>query len=782
MRDSFDLRAIGDGKPVADSDFSETLVDYLFNSDKPRFLFDDLHHFSGAFYRQHLYADIMLPRVRHMLAAVIERVWEQTAQVLFPAESISSGRNACNLVKKYDKRIRSARTDYRPNPALRIVDPKGVLSTYRLNEVLDSAEVKYKIVEPNRNRATARLQVLQTAYPDKIIISPSGMESALQAMASGPEISNRQMFRDEDFEAFWIGVCYLSHQGVLADDVAFSRNGNFETFAFFQMRYGLVPFRPKADAGLIFPDGHTLTPAEYLKVIFAHMLEVVPQGIMTDMSTNMAMRMIMLEDMRVNGWKHPQWGKLDLSKVNPDLINLPPEHDKEFAALADQVVAFIAKYDSIRELWTVDGLRGYGAARVKELERRLGKLEPDVAALQARIVGPVNERLDITNALQGRRAPIVTMQTPYKTDGRFYGPDGKPALFANDAFARSDKRIQAVLKLGMGVAETPKMPTADGQFGDILVLGDRRAGKYAKEWAAKHGETVIQQGRGLRSSFEAGNFEQDVVERTKTAIIAAAEHCREAFPGVAVTHSENAERVYAAFAKNPKVIAAPGGNKIEALHKIADWQERIRRQGREALFMENWETSPLLVPLRVYSRLLQFGVVPRAHAFPLHVGDLVEKDGAFSIESRSLADDIRVIADYIKAVDRAEEEAPYLVKGLLHTLALADIYYDADLNRAAGNGKPLIDVQTIPLDAKMELEKDRKAFMQLRGEIREILLGPQIQTLDLEDVSRDMARIDPTFWRRWMAMEGQRRAQPVEGPRPGRLTRIKGPDTGSPAP
>lgn len=781
MRDSFDLQAIGDGKPVADSDFSETLINYLFDADKPRFLFDDLHHFSVAFHRQHLYADVMLPRVKHMLSVFTERVSEQNMPVLFVPESISNGRNAYEVASKYGKRVRAGRKDYQPNAALRIKDESGVLSTYRLNEVLDTIVIKDRIIEPNKNRATARLQAFQTLHPDKIVVSPSGMESALQCMAMGPEISNRQTFRDEDFEAFWIGVCYLSHVAALEGDVAFSRNGNFETFAFFQMRYGIIPFRPKADAELVFANGDQVTPHDFLRMVFAHMLEVVPQGFVTDMSSNIAMRMIMLEEMRTKGWRHPEWGGLDLKKVNPGLMDLPGHHDKAFAELANQVIAFMDQHNCMRELWKADGLRDYGMRLAKNLKR--SQFVPkSVAELQSEILPPVAEQLDVTKALQGKRAPLVTMQTPYQHDGKFFAPANEPVLFAQNAFGRSDKRVQAALELATGVEETAKMPIVDGQFGDILVLGDRRAGKYAKEWATQNGVTVVQDGRGLRSSFEDANFEQAVVEKTKAAITGAADYCREAFPGAAVTHTENTERVYNAFARNPKVIAAPGGNKIETLHKIADWQKRIRRQGREALFMENWETSPLLVPLRIYSRLLQFGIVPKAHAFPLHVGDMVEKDGKFSIESRSLVDDIRAMAAYMKGVDFAEEEQPALLKGLLHSLALADIYYSVELNRAAGNGKPLIDMQTIPLDVKAGLEKDRGAFMELRQDIRAILLGPQIQTLDMEDVSRDMAKIDPTFWRRWMEADGFRRAQPAQGERQGRLTIIKGPDTGIPVP
>jgi hypothetical protein len=781
MRDSFDLDAIGNGKPVADSDFSETLINYLFNPDKPRFLFDDLHHFSGAFHRQHLYADVMLPRVKHMLTVFAERVREQSVPVLFVPESISNGRNAYAIAGKYDKRIRAGRKDYQPNAALRIRDDKGILSTYRLNEVLDTTVIKDSIIEPNKNRATARLQAFQTLHPDKIAVSPSGMEAALQCMALGPEISNRQTFRDEDFEAFWIGVCFLSHVAALEGDVAFSRNGNFETFAFFQMRYGMIPFRPKADAELVFANGDQVTPHDFLRMVFAHMLEVVPQGFVTDMSSNIAMRMIMLEEMRTKGWKHPEWGGLDLKKVNPGLMDLPGHHDKAFADLANQVIAFMDQHNCMRELWKADGLHDYGVRRARNLKR--SQFVPkSVAELQNEILPPVAEQLDVTKALQGKRVPLITMQTPYQHNGKFFAPENEPVLFAQNAFARSDKRIQAALELATGVEETPKMPIADGQFGDILVLGDRRAGKYAKEWSAQHGLAVVQEGRGLRSSFEAANFEQAVVDKTKAAIVAAADYCREAYSGVAVMHTENTERVYNAFTRNPKVIAAPGGNKIEAMHKVADWQKRIRRQGREALFMENWETSPVLVQLRVYSRLLQFGIVPKAHAFPLHVGDLVEKNGQFSIESRSLVDDIRAMAAYVKEIDFAEEEQPAVLKGLLHSLALADIYYSTELNRAAGDGKPLIDVQTIPLDVKAGLEKDRAAFMELRKEIRAILMGPQIQTLDMEDVSRDMAKIDPTFWRRWMDVDGQRRAQPTEGERQGRLTTIKGPDAGIPVP
>ena len=66
MKSSFNLSGV---KPGADADFARRLVDYLFDFTGPKYLFDDLYHFSVRHYKRHQNNRNMLPVVKLMLTA-----------------------------------------------------------------------------------------------------------------------------------------------------------------------------------------------------------------------------------------------------------------------------------------------------------------------------------------------------------------------------------------------------------------------------------------------------------------------------------------------------------------------------------------------------------------------------------------------------------------------------------------------------------------------------------------------------------------------------------------
>lgn len=761
MRNSLDLfRVRADGsKSVA-----QTLVDYLFDPSGPKFLFDDIHNFSGRHYARHATARNMLPVVKLMLAKFIERTAGQDTGFLFVPEAITNGKIYYDHAKKHEKRIRESRG--------------GRLVTYRMGEVLNKGELDL-LTEKNKNAALNRLQGLHALFPRDAVISPTGMEAMLKTLVNEPGFTNYQMLRDEDFEAFWIGVCLTSDRGVFTDDVAYSRNGNFETFALFLTQYGVVPFRPKADTEIVFPDGKQVTPCDYVGMIFSYMRDVVPRGFTADVSLKMAVRMMMLEDMRTGAWEHMRWGRLDPDRIAPALKDLPPSHDRAFARLKREFAVFVRDNDLEKDLGDLFGLDGYdGLTNYYEHHiRPLAERRPgNDAAAQKKRDRRIHEKLDVGGALEKKKARTPNLQIPYQLDGDFFSPRAR--LFDEGHFDRCEYPERIALKAFMGLMETPKPTLArpGAPNGEIFIAIDRRGGRAAQDYAAAHGLVMPEEARGVSDSFNLQNFDEVVKTANIARTEAAAERARALYPGVFVTTLENVEHDAESYRSYRNAIAAPGSGVLSGEAKTAYACEILRRRGRIAVFDENWENQAKTTFLRLQARKIQLGLVSRPDNMPpyaLAVGDLAETE---LFTERSLVDDVETMTRAMhRLADAQTEDYPrHVVKGLLELVTFADLYYNHDLNVTAGNGRALIDWQSVPLDVKNGLESRKADFVALKTEAKRLILSRGLDALAPEELEGAMERIDPSYARaKRVRDESQRIAQSLPA-RPGSHHRRKG--------
>ncbi len=731
----------------------ESIVSYLFDFSKPKYLFDDIYHFGGRHYAKHEASRNMLPVVKFMLTKIIERTQDQQSPVMLVPEAITNGKLYYDLAEKHEGRIREVRD--------------GMLTTYRMGEILNKGELG-NLSEKNKNRAMERLEGFQKLFPNTTAISPTGMEAMLKTLMKEPGFSNYQMLRDEDFESFWIGVCLTANMGGFADEVAYSRNGNFETFALFQTQYGLIPFRPKGDVDIVFPDRSLVRPVDYLNMLQAHMDDVVPRGFTADLSLKMAMRMVMLEDMRVNGWEHPVWGKLDRATMNPKLRDLPPEHDKEFAQAKDRLLSFIGTHNIAKDLGDLFGLDGYDglneyASRLLK-ERKIATPLPEPGADLAKAASGicVTTKLDMSRALAAADlTDDMTLQTPYQHDGDFFSR--KPKLFDEHHFTRSEEVERIALKALIGLHETPKMPLA-GQgkaHGEVFVLFDRRGGLEGDKYARQAGLILPDEARGIRSAFEGANFEEAVKRVNMAKVTETADALRAWLPQAVITTSEDIEHDADNFCRNRQAFSAPGSAKMEGSAKTALAEELLTRHGHIAVFDQSWENKPFTTFLRLHARKIQLGLVERPtnmQPTALIVGDVATVAGGekpFTV--KSLIDDIRTLSKLHKDLiaNNTEEYPRHVVKALVETITFADLYYNDGLNHIAGNGKALIDWQTVPMALKKGLDSAKDEFMTLKADAKEHILAHGLTALSHADVGGAFATIDPDYERAKLLQDAQ---------------------------
>lgn len=733
-------------------DLPQAIVSYLFNFSKPKYLFDDLYHFSGRHYARHATSRHMLPVVKFMLTAIIERAMEKPSPLMLVPEAITNGRLYYDLAEKHESRIRSARD--------------GVLTTYRMGEILNKGELG-NLTEKNKNRAMERLEGFQKLFPDIMAVSPTGMEAMLKTLMKEPGFSNYQMLRDEDFEAFWIGVCLVSDMGGFADEVAYSRNGNFETFALFQARYGLIPFRPQGDVDIVFPDRSLVRPADYLHMLVDHMEDVVPRGFTADLSLKMAMRMVMLEDMRVNGMEHPVWGPLNVKSMNPALRDLSSAHDREFSEMKHRLLSLIERHDLQKDMGDLFGLDGYDglSAYADQLlkERGAGPAfshKPDGG-------GPgtgISVKLDMQKAIAAESLEDdIILQTPYQHDGDFFSPKSK--LFHEGTYDRCEKVAQIAIKALVGLYETPKKPLdlGDNTNGEIFIFFDRRGGKAGQTYADQQSLILPDEARGIKGSFDEANFEEAVKVRNIEKLYQAASCVRAWLPKSMITTSEDVEKSADNYCRNRQAFAAPGSGRLDGMAKLALSEELLRRHGRIALFDENWENRPYTTMLRMQARKIQLGLIERPDNMPPHsmiVGDVVHAvKGQKPYEAKGLVDDIRTLsALFDRMIASGAEDYPrHLVKALIESITFADLYYNDALNHAAAgkDKKALIDWQSVPSSFKKGFEESREEFLALKAHTKAQILSHGLGAISQADVGGAFAMIDPDYERAKFLQEAQ---------------------------
>lgn len=718
---------------------SEAIANYLFDPRGPKFLFDDIYHFSMRHYARHQNNRNMLPVVKLMLSTVINHMADQNSPMMLIPEAITNGKLYYDLAEKHEARIRESRD--------------GMLTTYRMGEILNKGELGL-LTEKNKNRAMKRLEGFQKLNPDALVVSPTGMEAMLKTLIHEPGFSNYQMLRDEDFEAFWIGVCFASKRGGFSDEVAYSRNGNFETFALFQTRYGIVPIRPKADTDIVFPNGKSVTPHDYTQMLFAHLLDVVPRGFTSDLSVKMAMRMIMLEEMRTQKMAHPVWGKLDPHTMNSDLRDLSQQHDKQFRTLKSDMLKFMLEHNLGQQLGDMAGLDGYDGLEKYYFE----KLE-DIGSFvrgapmprNAAHVKKASDNLDMDAVLQ-KKALVDPMhfQIPYQLDGEFFCK--KSPLFEQGHFSRCTQVEQIALRTFMGLVETPKLcPKANtAEQGGIFVLVDRRGGQNATEYAVQSGFTLPAETRGLKGSFDETNFEDVVKSRNIEKSNKIEELLKFRHPSTIVTSLEQIEKDFDTFRINRKAFVAPGPDKLSLLAKTTYGEEILRRSTRIAVFDSGWENSNILIDLRMHARKIQLGLIDRPVNMMRHSLTVADEEGApGNYTSRSLKDDLETLTLYMKklANDNTESYPRPLVNGLLQTVTFINLYYNEDMNMAA-NAKGdhgLINWQSVPMAATQGLEKFKEEVLLLKEEARDLIMTYGMGALTLEDVEHQVEKLDPDY-------------------------------------
>lgn len=734
-------------------DLPQAIVSYLFDFSKPKYLFDDLYHFSGKHYALHATSRNMLPVVKFMLTEIIQRAMGQPSPLMLVPEAITNGKLYYDLAQRHEKRIRAARD--------------GLLTTYRMGAILNKGELG-TLSEKNKNLAMARLEGFQKLFPDIMAISPTGMEAMLKTLMSEPGFSNYQMLRDEDFEAFWIGVCLASDMGGFADEVAYSRNGNFETFALFQARYGLIPFRPKGDVDIVFPDRSLVRPVDYVHMLVEHLEDVVPRGFTSDLSLKMAMRMMMLEDMRVNGLEHPEWGKLNFQNMNPALRDLPASHNREFADMKQRLLSLMDRYKLQKDMGDLFGLDGYDG--LYEYSDQMLKERGQAfisAAMPDSGSGPgsgISGKLDMNQALVAESLEDdIIVQTPYQHDGEFFSAESK--LFNEGHFGRCEKVAQITIQAAVGLYETPKRPLERTlkNNGEIFVLFDRRGGKAGQEYAEWQKLILPGDARGIKGSFDEANFEQAVKARNIDKVhqtVAALKHW---MPKTAITTSEDIENTADNFCRNRQAFAADGSDRLDGMAKLALAEELLLRHGKVAVFDKNWENSAYTTMLRLHARKIQLGLIERPVNMPPHgmiVADIVPvARGQKPYEAASLVDDIRAMSVLFEKMVRADaEEYPrHLVKGLIEAITFADLYYNDGLNHAAAGkgGHGLIDWQSVPSALKNGLESSREEFLTLKSNTKALILAHGLHALTPSDVGGAFAQIDPEYERAKFLQDAQ---------------------------
>lgn len=749
---------------------SAAFVEYLFNPAGPKFLFDDIYHFSMRHYQRHQNNRNLLPVVKLMTATVLERMAALQAPILFVPEAITNGKPYLELAEQHEQRIRTARN--------------GHLTTYRMGEILNKDELD-GLTEKNKNRAMSRLEGFRRLYPHFSVMSPTGMEAMLKTLVHEAGFTNYQMLRDEDFEAFWIAVCLNSLRGGFADDVAYSRNGNFETFALFQVQYGLVPFRPRGDIDVVMPGKKIATPYDYTEMLFAHLLDVVPRGFTSDLSVKMAMRMLMLEEMRTTGMPHPTWGALQLERMNPHLRDLPVSHDAAFAKLRRDILSFMHHHNLGQNLTDMYGLDGYDHLHEYYLE------QDKPAAATARPGGGgggggdtyqarARVKLDLDQMLKKKALfNILSDSIPYQLDGDFFSPQA--SLLPDHDFNNLGQAEQIALKAFMGLSETVKPSRMMTE--SVFLLIDRRGGAAASQYAAEHGVVLPAEGRGLTTAFDDANFEQAVKERNiRKSALYAAELVR-AHPNAAITTFEQVEHDAEMFRYLRKAIAAPGPDRLSGTAKLIYAEEVLRRQATLAVFDQAWENSATLTATRVYARKIQLGLIDRPlnlPAYQLSVADLSEPEGQSRKPYRlaSLADDLQTLTTYMRSLKATDtEDYPrQLVRGLLETVVMVDLYYNRNLNRAAdvSHGRALIDWQAVPLSLKDGLESRKDEVVLLRNEAKDLILTAGIGTLSPDELTGQLDLIDPDYLRASREFEANQILAANRSPRSGAHRKLRG--------
>jgi hypothetical protein len=720
------------------SELSMAFVEYLFNSSGPKFLFDDIYHFSMRHYARHRNNRNMLPVVKLMTATVLERMGALNAPILFVPEAITNGKPYLELAEKHESRIRQARD--------------GRLTTYRMGEILNKDELD-NLTEKNKNRAMTRLEGFRRLYPYYSVMSPTGMEAMLKTLVKDAGFTNYQMLRDEDFEAFWIAVCLNSLRGGFADDVAYSRNGNFETFALFQVQYGLIPFRPHGDIDVVMPGKRVATPYDYTEMLFAHLLDVVPRGFTSDLSVKMAMRMIMLEDMRTNGMPHPVWGELKPERMNPKLRGLSAAHDRDFAKLRRDILLFMRDHNLDDNLGDMYGLDGYDCLR-EYYNDQISTLSLSVSpggGGGGRYEAQSQAKLDMDSKLKKKSLfNILSVSIPYQLDGDFFSSN--PKLMPDHEFTRLGIAEQVALKAFMGLSETVKPSQKSGQ--SVLLLTDRRGGEIAGAHAVKLGMAIPAEVRGLKGSFSKNNFEAEVKAKNIHKSQKVIAELYRAHPDASISSSEQVEHDADVFRYYRQAISAPGADRLSGQAKIIYLEEMLRRQSTLAVFDRGWENSGMLTAIRSFARKIQLGLVARPINLPathLNIADLsiqgAERNHPYVLAS--LGDDLDRLTSYMKRlyVLGTEDYPRQLVRGLLETVVFTDLYYNRNLNLAAGEGRPLIDWQAVPMSVKEGLETHKNKILDLREEAKNLILKAGIVALSPDELTGQLELIDPDYLR-----------------------------------
>ncbi len=723
-------------------------VERLFDPQGPKFIFDDIFHFSMRHYHRHRNNGNMLPVVKFMTATMLKEMGAYDAPIFFVPEAITNGRLYHDLAEHHARRIREVRG--------------GRLTTYRMGEILNKDELD-ALTEKNKNRALSRVEGFRGLYPDHAMVSPTGMEAMLKTLVKDAGFTNYQMLRDEDFEGFWISVCLHAHRGGFADDVAYSRNGNFETFALFLVQYGSVPFRPNGDIDVVMPGKKSFaTPYDYTQMLFAHVLDVVPRGFTSDLSVKMMMRMLMLEEMRTSGMAHPQWGALNPDRMNPHLRELGASHDRAFSRLRCDIMRFMHEHELGTNLGDLYGLDGYDDLHKYYLERE-GPAVP-----RARPGGGGGHcaesaaKLDLEQKLQKKHSfNILNRPIPYQLDGDFFSAESR--LLPDHSFRDLGRAEQVSLKAAMGLAETIKPPARSET--SIILLTDRRGGNAADIYAGEHGLIIPGEARGAASAFSAAGFDQ--VVKTENILRAGemAGHLRADYPSASLATMEDIEDGADIFRQYRAAIAAPGPERWSSAAKVIYAAEVIRRQKNLAVFDIGWERSAMLTALRLHARKIQLGMIdrpPHMMANALLIADAADNGRSFAVAS--LADDLTALTGYVGRLARenAEDYPRQAVRGLLETIAIIDLYYNHRANEAAQGGKGrLVDWQAVPLSAKQGLEAEKERVLELRHVARELILHHALTALSPDDLRGQLEEIDPAYRRAWHALnaaQAERRA------------------------
>ena len=643
MIDSF-VDPITRGPPGPDYAFR--LADYFYDRTEPQHIFDDQFYFTLRLLNSNPLYEKMRAVVKMMFTARAIEAFSQDIDLEMVPEAITAGPDFMAMAIAHKAKV---------------IEAYGEMAIYRLYDFLNKEQLNiYR--GKNENRSMKRGNDLDALHSeDKKLLNillPSGMEPMLIVALLVAGFTNKEFLNDQMFEGYHVPVSQISRLGKFMDNLGDSRNGNFETFTQFQTRYGIIPIRPLGDTKITTPDGQDVTPADYLAILQGYIAkateakdpetgEIVP--IMADLSLKMAVRVMMLEEMRATGRPHVgqpgcrSWGALDQSRIDPVLRALGPDHDARFATIKDAILAYMEKHNLRWQLGDHFGLTDYDGESayydryLTEMKARRPKLK-QLAEVWRAEVAAINDRLDTAKALKVRGLDDYQVtKIPYAMRGEFF--KAVSSLFDERTIALTKPPEKIALLISLGMIEAAQPAGRQEHKGDIMLCIDRRGGTAAARYAKDVGVLIPREARGVRPRSGKKNFDEAVKDENIRLARVATRRLKEAHPDRVVTSSEVTEQHAKNYTLNRKAIVEEGPDEFGGMAKGALNEERLRRRCSMLVTSGEWQLSAPETFMRLYARKIQLGLIERPINMPhtaMTVADYVEDENSPKCWQRKL--------------------------------------------------------------------------------------------------------------------------------------------------